>query len=72
VRSANTGISAFINQRGDIVQQSKWWEPTALKQEINLNEEITFYTNKGDYLAYLGSLASILFLGMIILKLRKR
>lgn len=72
VRSANTGISAFINQRGDIVQQSKWWEPTALKQEINLNEEITFYTNKGDYLAYLGSVASILFLGMILIKLRKR
>ncbi|HEY0054822.1 MAG TPA: apolipoprotein N-acyltransferase, partial [Pedobacter sp.] len=24
-RSANTGISAFINQRGDITQQSGWW-----------------------------------------------
>lgn len=71
VRSANTGISAFINQRGDIVQQTKWWEPTALKQEINLNEEITFYTNKGDYLAYLGSIASIIFLGIILFKLKK-
>ncbi|MES2810017.1 MAG: apolipoprotein N-acyltransferase, partial [Bacteroidota bacterium] len=36
-RSANTGISAFINQRGDIVQRSKWWVKTAIKQNINLN-----------------------------------
>src|SRR5690606_10854283 len=41
VRSANTGISGFINQRGDIVQKSSWWVPTALSQEINLNEDLT-------------------------------
>lgn len=51
-RAANTGISAFINQRGDIVQQTQWWVPTALKADINLNEEITFYTASGDYIAY--------------------
>lgn len=55
-RSANTGISGFINQRGDIVQQTAWWQPTALAQEINLNEDITFYTQYGDLLAYLGLL----------------
>jgi apolipoprotein N-acyltransferase len=27
-RSANTGISAFINQRGDVVQHTKWWVRT--------------------------------------------
>lgn len=53
-RSANTGISGFINQRGDIVQQTKWWVPAALNQEINLNEEITTYTKTGDIAAYLG------------------
>ena len=42
-RSANTGISAFINQRGDIVQQTKWWTRTAIKQDINLNSDLTFY-----------------------------
>lgn len=51
VRSANTGISGFINQRGDVVQQSKWWTRTALKQDINLNDVITTYVNNGDYLA---------------------
>jgi len=71
-RSANTGISAFINQRGDIVQKTKWWEPTALKQEINLNEEITFYTAKGDYLAYSGSGASIVFLFLCLINFKKK
>ena len=49
-RSANTGISAFINQRGDIVQQTKWWVKTAIKQDINLNEHLTFYVLYGDYI----------------------
>jgi len=63
-RSANTGISGFINQRGDIVQQTKWWQPAALNQEINLNEEITFYTQAGDIAAYLGL---VLALGGIVI-----
>lgn len=53
-RSANTGVSGFINQRGDIVQQTKWWVPAALNQEINLNEELTTYTKVGDIAAYIG------------------
>ncbi len=52
-RSANTGISGFINQRGDVVQHTKWWQPAALSQEINLNEDLTFYTKYGDLLLYL-------------------
>ncbi len=59
-RSANTGISAFINQRGDIVQQSKWWVPTALKQDINLNSDLTFYVKYGDYLPKTGSFLAVL------------
>lgn len=53
-RSANTGISGFINQRGDIIQHTSWWTPTAIAQEINLNEELTFYSRFGDLIAYLG------------------
>ncbi len=52
-RSANTGISAFINQRGDVVKQSAWWVADALKQDINLNDELTFYVKHGDYLVYI-------------------
>ena len=60
-RSANTGISAFINQRGDITQQTKWWVPAALKADINLNDELTFYVKHGDYIALAGVFGSGVF-----------
>lgn len=69
-RSANTGISGFINQRGDIVQHTKWWEPAAINQEINLNEEITPYTKAGDIAAYLG--LTIALGGFLTIIVRKR
>lgn len=67
VRSANTGISGFINQRGDIVQQSKWWTRTALKGDINLNDDITFYVKNGDLIAKTSVFLAILAAGFILL-----
>lgn len=60
-RSANTGISAFINQRGDIVKKTNWWEATAIKTDINLNEELTFYVKYGDLIAWAGCAGAGLF-----------
>ncbi|WP_026905255.1 apolipoprotein N-acyltransferase [Pedobacter glucosidilyticus] len=51
-RSANTGISAFINQRGDIIQQTSWWQPAVIAQDINLNSELTFYVKHPDIVVY--------------------
>jgi len=64
-RSANTGISAFINQRGDIVQHTKWWVKTAIKQDINLNSDLTFYVMHGDYLPKMGCILAIL--GIVVI-----
>lgn len=61
VRSANTGISGFINQRGDVVKQSAWWRSTALKEDINLNDSITVYVNNGDILAKIFSILALVF-----------
>ena len=58
-RAANTGISAFINQRGDILQQTEWWTETAIKQTIQPNTQITFYTKYGDYLGRTSAFLSI-------------
>ena len=68
VRSANTGISGFINQRGDVVQQSKWWTRTALKADINLNDEITFYVNYGDIVAKISIVLGLLAAAFILIK----
>lgn len=62
-RSANTGISCFVNQRGDILQQSAWWVPDALRDEIHVNTETTFYTRFGDYIGLLSFYLSLLFGG---------
>jgi apolipoprotein N-acyltransferase len=68
-RSANTGISAFINQRGDMVQHTKWWVRTAIKQDINLNSDLTFYVRFGDYIAKAGSLLALLGVVFIVFKM---
>ncbi len=71
-RSANTGISAFINQRGDIVQRTKWWVQGAIKQDINLNEDLSFYVRFGDYIARIGSIGSGIFAFILVVSLLKK
>jgi apolipoprotein N-acyltransferase len=71
-RSANTGISAFIDQKGDIVKRSTWWKSTAIKQDINLNTGLTFYVKHGDYLAKAGSAGSGIFMILLMTTFLKR
>lgn len=61
-RSASTGVSAFINQRGDIVTATKWDERTSIKGSVNLNEEKTFYVKYGDYIGKITAALSVVFL----------
>lgn len=49
-RSANTGKSGFFNQRGDVLQETKYWEEDVIKATLKANTEKTFYTKHGDYL----------------------
>ncbi len=61
-RSANTGISAFINQRGEIFQKTNYWEPAVIRQEINTNSALTYYVKNGDYIARVSVFISALLL----------
>ncbi|MCE2772160.1 MAG: apolipoprotein N-acyltransferase [Bacteroidetes bacterium] len=49
-RSANTGISCFINRRGDIEQATTWWQPAAIKGTLTSQTTQTFYTRHGDFI----------------------
>jgi apolipoprotein N-acyltransferase len=49
-RSASTGISSFINQRGEIIKSTQWWEETAIAAEINRNRKITPFAASGNFL----------------------
>ncbi len=49
-RSANTGISGFINQRGDIIKKSNYWKEDVLDQTLKSNNIKTFYSINGDFI----------------------
>ena len=68
-RSANTGISCFINQRGDVLQQTKWWEEDAISETLYMNHIKTFYAKHGDYI---GTGAAFLSGVLLLLVLFKR
>lgn len=59
-RSANTGISAFINRRGDIVSRTGWWERCVLDGHVRTNSEITPFVRYGDVTGRLCTLLAVL------------
>lgn len=64
-RSANTGCSAFINQRGDIQQPTKYGVQAVIRQKMLCNDVITFYVQYGDLI----SKAALIITGLILLYL---
>ncbi len=68
-RSANTGISAIINQRGDVLNATSWWQPATIKGTIYANNEKTFYSIFGDFIGKIATFTSaILLLYFFVLK----
>ncbi len=74
-RSANTGISGFINQRGDVMQKTKYWEQDVIRQTLKANRNLTFYTKHGDYLyriaAWGSALIALWYIVSLFLKRKK-
>lgn len=62
-RSANTGISCFIDQRGEIIEEIPYGEAGAIRKEINRNDYITFYVKYGDIF---GRISLFLALGLFL------
>jgi apolipoprotein N-acyltransferase len=61
-RSANTGISCLINQKGQEVARVGWWVRSGLRGTLNRNDHLTFYVRHGDYLGRIGVLLTVIFL----------
>lgn len=77
-RSANTGISSFINQKGEIVKNTDWWKEDAIKINLNRNSKQTIYSRFGDiiyrftsFFAILLSIVSLIMPFYRILKIKK-
>ena len=67
-RSANSGISAFINQRGDIFQSTRYDEPAAIASTIMFDDSLTFYVRWGDYIARLALFCSLMLTLNLVVK----
>jgi len=72
-QSANTGTSAFINQRGDIYDETPWWQPAVISSTLHANTGETFYVKFGDVIGRLAVLTTIaLLIYSIASRFRKR
>ena len=61
-RSANSGISAHIDAKGDVLADTLYGDKTALFAEVKLYDKITFYSRAGDLLSRI----SIFVLGFLV------
>ena len=65
-RSANTGISAYINQKGEIVARTPWWQQAALRHLVHLNTEQTFYVRHGELIGPAAQVLAVLLLVWLV------
>ncbi|MFN4762832.1 apolipoprotein N-acyltransferase [Gillisia sp. Q332] len=72
VRSANTGISAFINEKGDIVKSLGYEEQGSIKNNVTLNTGETFYVKYGDYIARISQLLALFLFLFAVVKYKRR
>ena len=70
-RSANTGTSCFINQRGDVIGPTAWWKEDAIVNSINLNSSTTVYATYGDFIGRLcAAIATLLLIASWVIKIK--
>lgn len=68
VRSANTGISCLIDQRGDIHHRTGWWVKATIKGTVNTRSGLTFYARHGDYIGKGAYAATLLLLVLALVQ----
>lgn len=59
-RSANTGVSCFIDQKGVISQATPFWVQASIKGRVRLNDQLTFYVKHGNIIGRIALLTAIL------------
>ena len=62
LRSANTGISCHIDEKGKILSETNWWEKDVLVANVRSSNARTFFSKHGDYIGRFGS-----FFGLFLL-----
>lgn len=66
-RCANTGISCFIDEKGNFFEETKWWEPAVISASLKPNNERTFYVKCGDVISKIALVVfALAFFGVIV------
>lgn len=72
-RSANTGISAIIDDKGNILQKTDWEEKCAFLSNVYLNDCQTFFVRNGDFVGRICTmLAGLLLLAAIVRRVKAK
>jgi apolipoprotein N-acyltransferase len=72
-RSANTGISCFIDQRGDVHEATNWWVPDARRMTLLARTDLTFFVRHGDLIGLCAEWACLFtMMLMLVQRLRRR
>ncbi|MFD0931312.1 apolipoprotein N-acyltransferase [Psychroflexus salinarum] len=69
-RSANTGISGFIDKDGTVLEKSQYNEKTILKYNLPLYEGETFYVKFGDFIPRISNFLALFILLFAVTKRR--
>jgi len=68
VRSANTGISCFVDRKGVIHQPTAWWVPAAERRTVHLGNELTFFVRHGDLVGRAALILSVILLLWMVVR----
>lgn len=71
-RSANTGISSLIDQRGVEIDRIGWWQRDYIKGTLNASDHKTFYVKHGDYLARISAFMAVIMILFAFVNARKK
>ena len=72
-RSANTGISFFIDKFGRTYGEIPWWTPLTTTENIGLSKELTFYVRHIDWFPKLClAITIVIIIGTISLHIKRR
>ena len=58
-RSANTGVSCFIDEFGNITHATEYWKDAVIEKDIFSNKELTFFSRFGDLISYFSIIIAI-------------
>ncbi len=70
LRSANTGISGVIDEKGKSSDMTKWWEPAVVSATFTPTSKTTFYVQHGDYLGLACCWGSLVWLVLGVFKIK--